>query len=230
MTAAVPETIHARAVVFDLDGTLLDTLADLGESMNEVIAAAGFPPHPLGAYRRFVGDGVRNLASRALPAGVRNETTIDRCVDEMRRVYGARWDRKTLPYAGVTELLDQLTRRRLPLAVLSNKPHDLTTMVVAQLLPRWSFAAVVGQRVGRPRKPDPTSALEIAADLGVDSGSCVYVGDTDTDMKTAERAGMFAVGACWGFRDAAELEASGARALIRHPRELLELLEPVATP
>jgi phosphoglycolate phosphatase len=214
-----------RAVLFDLDGTLLDTLADLGESMNAALAEIGAPGHRLDAYRRFVGDGVAKLAERALPEGRRDEATIGACVSAMGRIYGARWDRKTRPYPGIEETVEALRARGIAAAVLSNKPHDLTRAVVARFFPPDAFAAVEGARPDAARKPDPGAALAIAARLAVAPADVLYVGDTNTDMQTAVRAGMYAVGALWGFRDAAELAASGAQELISTPGEVLELLD-----
>lgn len=212
------------AVIFDLDGTLLDTLADLADSMNHVLERRGLPPHALAAYKRFVGDGIENLVLRALPEEMRTQDTIAGCLVEMRSEYGRRWADKTRPYDGIPALLDALVARGLKLAVLSNKPNDFTQLTVARLLPVWRFEAVVGLRAGAPRKPDPSSALQIVDALALPPQRFLYVGDTDTDMKTARAAGMYAVGALWGFRTAAELSANGAQSLIGRPEELLELL------
>lgn len=213
-----------RAVLFDLDGTLLDSLADIEQSMNIVLQERGLVGHPLDSYRAFVGDGVTKLVERALPPEGRGREEIAACVDRMREVYGKRCSDRTRPYDGIAELLDALVERGLPLAVLSNKPHDLTVRLVSELLPRWSFAFVFGERPGVPRKPDPTSAREVAALLGVEPRDCLYVGDTPTDMATANAAGMPSVGACWGFRDAEELRNAGAGALASTPADVLDRL------
>ena len=142
----------------------------------------------------------------------------------MRKAYERNWNVKTRPYPGIPELLDALSAHGLKMAVLSNKPHDFTLKSVEGLLPAWRFDAVIGERPPIPRKPDPSSALEIANRLGVEPARFLYLGDTATDMKTANAAGMFAVGALWGFRDAEELIAGGAVKLIAKPAELLELL------
>ncbi len=212
------------AVVFDLDGTLLDTLADLGESMNEALAGLGCPGHTLDAYRTMIGDGIVELARRALPENLRDDETIAACVASMRRIYGGRWDRKTRPYPGIPRMLDRIAAARLPMAVLSNKPDDLTRLVVKRLLDRWSFSLVIGSRDGVPRKPDPTAALEIAGRLSVEPQRCLYLGDTGTDMRTARAAGMFAAGVLWGFRDADELTGCGAEILVELPEQVAGLL------
>lgn len=216
--------MHFEAIIFDLDGTLLDTIEDLTDSMNEVLARFGFPGHGQEAYKYFVGEGVETLVLRALPADRADEATIRQCVNAMREEYGRRWDKKTHPYPGVPELLDALHQREIHLAVLSNKVQDFTQICVARLLPNWSFQVVLGARPMVPKKPDPTAALEIAQIMGLNQDQFLYLGDTATDMKTAVAAGMFPLGALWGFRTAQELTANGAKALLEKPLDLLQYL------
>ena len=213
-----------QAIIFDLDGTLLDTLQDLADSMNATLSHFGFPTHELDNYRYFVGDGMEKLVQRSVPNSVKNDSRlISRCLEMMRKTYELNWKVMTRPYPGVPDLLDALSRRGLKMAVFSNKPDDFTRKAVDGLLPAWHFQAVVGAHPPVPLKPDPFSALEIAKRLKLEPARFVYLGDTATDMKTANAAGMFAVGALWGFRDAAELIAGGASKLIGKPAELLEL-------
>ena len=212
------------AVLFDLDGTLLDTLEDLADSTNAALSGLGFPPRPTDEYRILVGDGIHNLALRALPKGHTDPATVERCMRLTRAEYARRWDAKTRPYPGVPELLDELTRRRVRMAILSNKPDPATQEVVGKLLPGWSFDVVLGAREGVALKPDPAAALQVAGALGLQAGQILYVGDTNTDMQTARAARMRAVGALWGFRTAEELLASGAQDLIARPQDLLPLL------
>jgi phosphoglycolate phosphatase len=209
------------AVIFDLDGTLLDTLDDLADSMNSVLSRFGFPSHPVGSYKHFVGEGVATLVRRALPPGKRTDEQVRRGVEAMREEYSKRWNVKTRPYPGIPELLDRLRSRNIPLAVLSNKPHSFAGTIVSAYFSRWPFTHVFGEKDGK-RKPDPGRALQIASDLEIPAGSVCFVGDTWTDMETAKQAGMFAVGALWGFRSARELRDSGAAVLIENPAELLE--------
>lgn len=213
-----------RAVLFDLDGTLLDTLTDIADAANAVLVRQGFAGHCVAAYRTFVGDGVAMLFRRALPLPDPPADLLAACVDGFHESYARCWDRQTRPYEGIAELLDGLTARGLSLAVLSNKPHEFTRMCIARYFPRWKFDAVLGQRAGTPHKPAPDGALEIARRLAVPPAEFAYLGDSSVDMHTARAAGMFAVGAAWGFRTAAELQASGARAVITRPQELLALL------
>ena len=213
------------AVLFDLDGTLLDTIDDLAESMNSALHRFGLPQHEVEAYKYFVGDGVDILVRRALPEAHRHETMIERSAAAMREEYEKRWAAKTRPYDGIPELLDALTECGVTMAVFSNKPHEFTVKTIATLLPRWRFDRVIGARPSVPKKPAPDGALEIAGQLGIPPQAFLYVGDTNTDMKTAIAAGMYPVGVLWGFRTADELTGAGARTLIAHPLELITLLE-----
>jgi phosphoglycolate phosphatase len=213
-----------RAVLFDFDGTLLDTLRDLAESVNSVLSRSGFPEHSLEAYRHFVGEGIEELARRVLPEGHRDEATITKTLTDVRQEYRQRWPNHTRPYEGIPELLDVLTARRVKMAIVTNKPDDSTRTMAARLLPRWKFDVIVGATTEMPRKPDPKGALEAARLLRLSPEAILYVGDSDIDMKTANAAGMYAVGVLWGFRSADELIKNGAKVLIRKPLELLELL------
>jgi phosphoglycolate phosphatase len=215
-----------KAVLFDLDGTLLDTLDDLADSTNCVLRRLGFPEHPREAYKYFVGDGVEALIQRAIPRQVVDRQAIADYAQMMRQEYSLRWAEKTRPYDGIAELLDGLTNRGLPRAVLSNKPAEFTRLCVSRLLARWQFEVVLGAGAELPRKPHPAAALAIAARLGLPPQKIVYLGDTNTDMQTALAAGMYPVGAVWGFRTAAELTAAGARRLIERPPDLLRLWDP----
>lgn len=210
-----------QAVLFDLDGTLLDSIDDLADAMNDALGQFGFPGHPTDAYRYFVGEGVEELAARALPEGRRDPATLIQCVQRMRAIYRSRWNVKTHPYPGIPELLDGLAERGLTLTVLSNKPDEFTRAMVDHYFGAWPFARVAGQKDGIPRKPDPAGALEIAKHLQIAPERFLYLGDTDTDMKTARAAGMFAGGVLWGFRGAEELLANGAEILIESPVDLL---------
>jgi phosphoglycolate phosphatase len=213
-----------KAILFDLDGTLLDTLDDLADASNETLQELGFPAHPVDSYRYFVGDGVDNLMRRALPEDNRDEDSVRRAVELQMINYGKRWDAKTRPYDGIMKMLSQLHTRQVRMAILSNKPDEFTKLCVTQLLPVHLFDIVIGARDGVPRKPNPAAAVEIAGRLGILPADFLYLGDTNTDMQTAVSAGMTAVGALWGFREAEELRAAGARHLIETPEALLDLL------
>lgn len=213
-----------RAVIFDLDGTLLDTLADIADSMNNVLAAMGLRTHPRDEYRYFVGSGMENLVRRALPPEKLDEATVSRALTAMRREYQNNWRRQTRPYDEIPELLTALAGRRLSLTVLSNKPDDFTKKCVHALLDASLFQALRGAGPQTPRKPDPAGALALADQLALPPEHILYAGDSGIDMQTAKSAGMFAVGVLWGVRFAEELRENGADALISRPLELLNLL------
>lgn len=217
---------HAcRAIIFDLDGTLLDSLTDIALAMNTTLTEMGFPSHPVDAYKIMVGDGRRVLVERALPEAVRHvDGLVSRAVAGFDAQYAVRWRHNTRPYAGIEPLLDHLVERHVPLCVLSNKPHGFTLDMVHAILPRWPFHVVRGAAEGEPCKPHPGQALNMATSMGLPSSQVMFVGDTSVDMQTAHAAGMVAVGVLWGFRDEAELQAHGAHRLLRHPGELLQLL------
>ena len=211
-----------RAVLFDLDGTLADTLADLANATNHALAALGCPTHPLAAYRYFVGDGTRNLCLRVLPAD--RQHLSDDVLRLMLTHYEAHSFDTTRLYPGIPELVAALHGRGLKLAVLSNKPDAFTKRMIEHYFCPSPFDIVRGQTANVPLKPDPTVALQIAAELGIPPAQWLYLGDTNTDMLTARNAGMCAVGVLWGFRERAELVASGAQHLVATPEDVLQLL------
>ncbi len=212
------------AVIFDLDGTLLDTLDDLADAMNHVLSEHRLPTHPTPAYRFFVGDGIEMLVRRALPFEVADPKELARFVARMKGEYAARWTRRTRLYPGIPEMLRAFAAAGLRLAVLSNKPHDAVLEVVRFFLPGIGFDALLGATPVRPKKPDPAAALEIATGLGIPPARIAFMGDSAMDMQTAAAAGMFAIGVLWGFRPAEELIGAGARLLVRTPGDLLPLL------
>jgi phosphoglycolate phosphatase len=215
-----------RAVCFDLDGTLLDTLDDLADSMNRTLEANNLPTHPVPAYRYFVGAGMRMLAHRVLPDGLKGNAEIEEALYQGARAqYAKRWAEKTKPYAGIPEMLDELTRRGTRMAVLTNKPHDFAELCVNELLPHWKFDLIQGVTDDVPPKPDPTGATLVREAFGIPAEEFIYVGDTAIDMKTGTGAGMFTVGVLWGFREADELRDNGAMKLIAAPDELIGLLD-----
>ena len=210
-----------RAVVFDLDGTLLDTLEDIGGAANRVLVEHGFPPHLLGSYREYIGEGVVRLVQRILPDKTHDEAIVQACVEAYKKEYARSWNVHTAPYPGVPELLDGLAARGLKLAVLSNKPDLFTQQCVREFLANWNFGVILGASDAFPRKPNPASALETARQMQVTPAECLYVGDSGVDMQTALAAGMYAVGVLWGFRGKTELQRDGAQVLIARPVELL---------
>jgi phosphoglycolate phosphatase len=217
--------MNLLAVLFDLDGTLLDTLDDLADSTNLALRRLELPEQPVESFKRFVGDGIENLVRRAVPEDRRDPDTLAECVRLTRANYSARWAEKTRPYDGIPALLDALTARGARMAVFSNKPDEFTQLCVAKLLADWRFDMVLGANPSLPRKPDPAGARLIANRLQLDPAEFAYLGDTDTDMQTAVAAGMFPIGVLWGFRTAEELAANGAKVLIENPLDLLPILD-----
>lgn len=215
----------ARAIIFDLDGTLLDTLDDLADSGNAVLAALGLPQHPADAYRYFAGLGIEELVRRMLPEDRRDPASVKEAGALTASEYKRRWKDKTRPYDGVPEMIAGLRERGLCVNVLSNKPQFYTDLTVDEFFPDRPFTHVRGARPEVPNKPHPAGALALAKDLSLAPGSIVFVGDTATDMKTARGAGMLPVGVLWGFRQEAELRENGALRLIAQPADLLSLLD-----
>jgi len=213
-----------EAILFDLDGTLIDTIDDIGNAVNRVLLNRGYPTHTISTYRRFIGDGSRMLLTRSLPKKALDEQLLDICLKEFVEDYSHNFNVKTKCYNGIPDLLDELKRIGLKLAVLSNKPDAITKSCAKSLLSNWKFDMVCGQRDSVPRKPDPRGALEVAKKLSIPPTHFLYLGDTGVDMKTAVSAKMFPVGALWGFRTLKELEENGARAVIDAPIKLLDLL------
>jgi phosphoglycolate phosphatase len=210
-----------KAIIFDLDGTLLDTLDDLADSMNTVLKGFGFPRHEISAYKYFIGNGIEKLVERALPDSQRDENMLKRATEEMKAVYSRNWAEKTHPYEGILALLDSCVDRGLQMNILSNKPDGPTQKAVSHFFAQWHFEVVWGARPSVPKKPDPSAALEISARLGVSPQDFLYLGDSQVDMLTAVSANMYAVGALWGFREAEELIAAGAQILVDRPSDLL---------
>lgn len=212
-----------KAIIFDLDGTLLDTLKDLALSVNAVLERKGYPGHPVDAYRYFVGDGIDLLIERTFPAAAWSGNNLNLLVNEVKEEYSRRWDDHTVPFPGVPEMLDSLEQKVVPKAIFSNKPHEFALLTVEKLLTDWYFFDVIGIGPEMPRKPDPTGALQIAAKMKLNPAEIVYVGDTDTDMKTALAGGFYPAAVLWGFRPEEELKASGARFLAADPLDLINL-------
>lgn len=214
-----------KAVIFDLDGTLLDTLNDIANAMNAALERFGLPTHPPADYRHFVGDGVETLVRRTTANHQVEATTVSQLAQGFREAYAECWDKQTSLYPGIRILLNVLEEEGIPKAVLSNKPHEFTELCVERFLGEWSFAAVQGVVPGVPKKPDPTGALQIAQQFGIAPAMTAYVGDTNTDMETARAAQMYPIGVLWGFREARELEQSGAKYLAATPTDIAEHLQ-----
>lgn len=216
--------MRVELAIFDLDGTLLDTIGDLAAACNRMLAQRGLSEHTYDDYCRFVGNGILRLVERALPEELRTPEYIAAARVDFIRFYLGAIDRHTKPYAGIPELLAELTRRGVRLAVASNKFQQGTEQLVRRFFPAIPFDVVFGQRPGVPLKPDPAVVEEILALTGVARERVLYVGDSGIDMQTARAAGVRSVGVTWGFRSREELRLAGADALVDRSEELLRLL------
>ncbi len=214
----------ARLVIFDLDGTLLNTLEDLADAANYVLRQHGFPEHPLDAYRYFVGDGIAVLIQRILPEAYRQGTVFEQCRQAFVTRYTQHMYDKTLVYDGMRDTLRSLQTKGINMAVATNKIHQAVAPLMADYFPDIHFAAIFGQRKGIPTKPNPQIVFDILKDTGFSKDETLYVGDTSVDMQTAHAAGLKAAGALWGYRTRQELEEANADFIIAHPSELLTLV------
>ncbi len=215
-----------QAVVFDLDGTLLDTLPDLVLLTNSTLEEFGFPPRTADEIHSFVGNGVRPLVMQAVPEDTSDET-IEAILGRWKSLYSVLGNKLTRPYPGVVELATELRARQVATGVLSNKFEQGVVDCVGEYLPGL-FEVVHGERDGIPRKPDPEGLRLVLAELGCDAAKSAYVGDSPTDIACAHRAGCFAIGVSWGYHDASELREAGADAVVEHPLDILVLNDSAA--
>ena len=211
-----------HGLIFDLDGTLVDSLQGIAASMNHALALSGLPVHSQEVVRGFIGNGVKILIRRGSPADA-DDALLDTIERDFKAHYDLTWQTGTIIYPGITDLLESLQSRGYPLAVLSNKPHPFTVAMVSRLFPSVRFSVVLGQRPGIPHKPDPAGALEISDALGLSPAECSVIGDSTMDIETARNAGMRAIAVTWGFHDRERLLAAGADQLVDAPEELLDL-------
>lgn len=210
-----------KSAIFDLDGTLLDTLEDLAYAGNSVLATRGFPQHPVEAYKHFVGDGLKVLMERITPAKA-GDDEIQTCCGLFNEIYDKCWDNKSRPYPGIIDMLKALKGNGIRCGVLSNKPHQFTEIYIERFFTPDAFEVVFGQREGVEKKPDPAGAFEIADIMQIQPSECIYVGDTSVDMQTGKSAGMFTIGVLWGFREKEELLQNNADMIVSSPEEIVE--------
>lgn len=214
-----------KLIIFDLDGTLLNTLEDLVVSTNHALAQNGFPQHELSEYRYFVGNGITKLTERALPEDQRSEETIMKVRQDFVNYYSEHNMDRTKPYPGIPELIEQLKAQKISMAVASNKYQAATAKLIAHYFADGTFATVYGQRDNVPAKPDPTVVYNILGETGYTREETLYIGDSSVDMRTAANSGLRSVAVTWGFRPRQELEENGAVYIIDHPEQLLEIIE-----
>lgn len=213
-----------KLVVFDLDGTLINSLEDLADSANWMLLQHGYPTHPVDAYRYFVGDGMRKLIERILPPEERNDVRIEQCKAEFVAYYTIHMEDKTVVYPGMIELLKELKDRGLKIAVATNKVHVAVAPLMAKYFPGIRFDSMIGQREGIPVKPHPQIMYDILKETDCQPSETLHVGDTATDMQLAHSAGVTPVGVLWGYRPLEELQEAGAKFIIEKPEELLGLV------
>lgn len=212
-----------QAAIFDLDGTLINSLEDLSDSANIMLASYGFPTHSLEAYRYFVGNGSKKLIERCLPTEKANDDSfVNQALQRYKDIYAEHSLAKTRPYQGILDVLERLRKKSIPMGICTNKHQSAADQIVASLFPSDIFQIVFGDRPGYPRKPDPKKVLAMAKSFGVAPKHVAYFGDTSVDMDTAHRAGFYAVGVTWGFRPKKELMEHKAQLLLSEPAEILE--------
>ena len=216
---------NIRLVIFDLDGTLLNTISDLAHSANYALEKNGFPGHPIEAYKLFVGNGINKLFERALPGNEKTENNILRIREAFIPYYDAHNTDYTEPYEGIPELLETLQTKGYITAVASNKYQSATEKLIKDLFPDISFAAIFGQREGIPVKPDPSIVHDILEITGISPEETIYIGDSGVDMQTAANSGVVSIGVTWGFRPREELEAAGAVHIADNTEDILRILQ-----
>ena len=212
-----------KTVIFDLDGTLLDSIEDIASSMNKVLESLQLPTHKIEDYKHFVGGGVDILVENALSN--QSKEIKDEVIKRFKIEYDGKLHSKTLPYDGIYELLDELKKLDINLAVLSNKPHEFTVSYVTHFFKNYNFKEIHGQKKDVPKKPDPKAALDIVKCLDSSCENTYFIGDTKIDMQTAKSANMTAIGVLWGFRDEKELRENGADFIVKEPLEIINIIK-----
>lgn len=212
------------AVIFDLDGTLINSLEDLADSANQALDKYSFKGHPIEAYKKFIGNGVRQLIKNALPKET-PENVVDCILNDYRIIYNKNYVNKTRPYNNIMDMLKKLKELGIRMAVCSNKPNKPTNEIVQKIIGAEYFDVIIGERDGIPRKPDPAPLLETAKYLNVEPKNIIYLGDSGGDMICSVKAEIHAAGALWGFRDRDELVECGAQILFSDPMELVDYIK-----
>ncbi len=218
------KTMSYKGAIFDLDGTLVNTLEDIADAANATLIKHCFDPHPIDSYRYFVGDGLKILIERIIPHSDRTMENIVKLMKSFKEFYNVGWDRKSQPYDGIKSMVRTLNNRGVKLAVFSNKPHHFTRLNIKKFFPQNEFVCVQGQVDHLPGKPDPAGAYLIAKRIGLRSEQIVFIGDTSIDILTGIRAGMRSIGVNWGFRDSEELENSGAALIAGDPKDIINFI------
>ena len=213
-----------KLAVFDLDGTLCDTIEDLATSVNVALNTLGYPTHPTEAYKYMVGSGMKNLVYRALPEDKREDTEVEKAKELMLDHYKDHFADKTYAYKGIPVLLENLRKDEIHIAVCTNKAHDMAVKVLDKLFPA-AFDIVIGKSESRPLKPDPFSVNEIIERFGTTPSETVFIGDSGVDMITAKNSKTISIGVLWGFRDEKELKENGALHIAKTPNDIYEIIK-----
>ncbi|MEA1973404.1 MAG: HAD family hydrolase [Candidatus Cloacimonadota bacterium] len=215
-----------KAIIFDLDGTLLNTLEDIADCTNLVMTKNNFPISDLKKYNYFVGNGIEDMVRSALPKSERKkERIVKKCTSQFADIYEDGWHNKTTIYDGISDLIDYINSQELKLAILSNKPDNFTKKTIDYFFDGIEFDAVWGKKEKYLLKPNPESALAMIRELEVKSEEVLYVGDTKIDMKTANNCGFCSVGVLWGFRTENELQENGADYIVNSPSDIIEIIK-----
>lgn len=212
-----------KGIIFDLDGTLVNSLEDISDAMNTVLTDLNYPTHTYDTYQYFIGSGLRNLVSKALPAYNNTDEQIETCFENMITEYREICTFKTKPYNGIVELLDHLATQDFKLAVFSNKADELTKKIAAEIFPDY-FDAAIGLSTESLKKPNPFEAIQISKNWNLKPEEIIFIGDSDIDMLTANNANMFPVGVSWGYRTEKELIESGAKVVLNSPLDLMQIV------
>lgn len=213
-----------KGIIFDLDGTLLDTLTDLSNSVNQVLKANDFPTHSKDDYRQLIGKGFKDLITRSMPDNI-NEECVEKGLTQFLEIYDQDYMKETKPYDGIMELLINLQNLGIKLAVNSNKRNDYTNELIKNNFSNIHFIECFGERKEVPKKPDPTSAFELRNLMDLKSEEILYIGDSKTDIQTAKNANMDSIGVLWGFRGLKELQANGATYIAKTPADILMIVK-----
>lgn len=213
-----------KAIIFDLDGTLIDSIPDITDAANQLMVNHNFPVHDASSYVEWIGNGALKLLKYAVP-GNTGDAYLSKLLDEYLEIHSGNCTNKTSLYPGIDNILSYLNEQNISISILTNKPHALTQKVFEHYLKKWKFEFVLGQMQGFPKKPDPALAIEIADKLKCKTQEIMFIGDSDTDMKTGIAAEMIPVGVTWGYDTKDSIVEAGAKYIVNNAQELLKFLK-----
>ena len=214
-----------KLIIFDLDGTLVDSLEGIAFSMNQVLKQNNFKTYPTLKYKEFVGNGIKHLVFRALPEEYKDPESVEKYYTMMNKTYGKHYAAGMDLYPNIVRVLDEITNLRIPLAINTNKNQDVTDFIINEYLNKWDFIKVIGSHGDYERKPDPSGALALAKLAGAKPKECIYIGDSEVDIKTAKNAGMKSIIVTWGFRDKDYLLTLDPEIVVDHAEDILKYIE-----